>query len=133
MSRRSRSSQLAKPVFTPPPLASASSNEKVFADHLRLASNHAISFFSQIKQWGSHHFRIVLGIVGVLAVILAVLVFLFLRDVPSPQKLSSQSFPVSTKILDRNGKLLYEFYADKNRTPIVLKDLPPYVAQASVA
>lgn len=57
-----------------------------------------------------------------------------LKDLPSPQTLNSpDSFAVSTQILDRNGKLLYEIYADQNRIPIKLADLPPYAYQASIA
>lgn len=52
---------------------------------------------------------------------------------PSPGKLGSDTFPVSTKILDRNGQLLYEIYTDQNRTPIKLADLPDYIKQATIA
>jgi penicillin-binding protein 1C len=57
-----------------------------------------------------------------------------LRDLPSPRRLTSkENFAVSTQIFDRHGTLLYEIYGDENRTPIKLKDLPPYVYQASIA
>ncbi|KKU86688.1 MAG: hypothetical protein UY17_C0041G0005 [Candidatus Beckwithbacteria bacterium GW2011_GWC2_47_9] len=52
---------------------------------------------------------------------------------PSPGKLGSDEFPVSTKILDRNGELLYEIYTDQNRTPIAISDLPEYVTEATIA
>jgi penicillin-binding protein 1C len=70
--------------------------------------------------------------------LLLVLPFIFgtlvvLKDLPSPSRLASDQFPVSTKILDRNGQLLYEIYADQNRTPIKLADLPPFVSQATIA
>lgn len=59
---------------------------------------------------------------------------LLLRELPSPTRLTSaENFAVSSQIFDRNGKLLYEIYADENRIPIELKDLPPYVYQASIA
>jgi len=68
-----------------------------------------------------------------LATILAGL-FLFLRDLPSPAKLSKPaSYPISTKILDRNSNLLYEIYSDQNRTPIKIDYLPPYVKYATIA
>jgi|APSaa5957512622_1039677.scaffolds.fasta_scaffold15624_2 1A family penicillin-binding protein len=67
---------------------------------------------------------------GLFALILA---FNLLKDLPSPGKLSSGEFPVSTKILDRNGKLLYEIYADQNRTPINIKDLPDHILKATIA
>ncbi len=57
-----------------------------------------------------------------------------LRDLPSPRRLTSkENFAVSTQIFDRNGVLLYEIYADENRTPIKLAELPEYVYQASIA
>ncbi len=60
--------------------------------------------------------------------------FLFLKDLPSPANLGKPSaYPISTKILDRNGNLLYKIYADQNRTPIKLDDLPQYLKQATIA
>ena len=60
--------------------------------------------------------------------------FLILKDLPSPTKLGSpSSFPASTKILDRNGQLLYSIYVEKNRTPVKLSDLPDYVKWATIA
>ncbi len=38
--------------------------------------------------------------------------------IPLPTQLSSSNLPVSTKIFDRNGKLIYEIYSDKRRTPV---------------
>ncbi|HKY73969.1 MAG TPA: transglycosylase domain-containing protein [Patescibacteria group bacterium] len=72
---------------------------------------------------------------GIGIALLAVLSFVFVfRDVPSPTKLKNmQAYALSTKILDRNGELLYEIYTDENRTPVKLSDLPPYVSQASIA
>ena len=60
------------------------------------------------------------------------LVLLF-KDIPSPTKLASGSFPVSTQIFDRNGNLLYEIYADQNRTPVNIDILPAYVLQATIS
>lgn len=57
-----------------------------------------------------------------------------LQELPSPRRLtSSENFAVSTQIFDRNGELLYEIFADENRVPIKLEDLPPHVAQATIA
>lgn len=60
------------------------------------------------------------------------LVMIF-AGLPSPGKLGSDEFPVSTKILDRSGRLLYEIYTEQNRTPIKISDLPDYVTQATIA
>ncbi|MDO8452704.1 MAG: transglycosylase domain-containing protein, partial [bacterium] len=53
---------------------------------------------------------------------------------PLPTQLTSEARnPVSTQILDRNGKLIYEIYEGKRRTPIKLANLPPYVYQATLS
>lgn len=56
----------------------------------------------------------------------------FLWGIPLPTSLSSRA-PVSTKIFDRNNKLIYEIYASERRTPIKLSDLPKYVPEATIA
>lgn len=53
--------------------------------------------------------------------------------VPLPSKLSSNQVPVSTKLFDRSGKLIYEIYADKRSTPIKTAELPRYVRDATIA
>lgn len=59
---------------------------------------------------------------------------LILKDLPSPTKLASPtSFPISTKIYDRNNKLLYDIYVEKNRNPIKLSELPSYIKFATIA
>lgn len=71
----------------------------------------------------------------------AALFFLFLvlfylvilRDLPSVTTLERGTYPISTKILDREGRLLYEIYAEENRTPIKLADLPAHIKQATVS
>jgi penicillin-binding protein 1C len=74
------------------------------------------------------------AIIGLIIVIIsAILVLTLFKDLPSPRRLESQSFPVSTQIFDRHGVLLYEIYADANRTPVKLDSLPPYVRQATIA
>ncbi len=59
--------------------------------------------------------------------------YLTVRSLPSPRSIGKVNYPLSTHIYDRNGKMLYEFYRDQNRTPIKLKELKPYVYQASIA
>lgn len=63
---------------------------------------------------------------------LFVLWFVF-QDFPSPTRLASYPFPASTLIYDRHGQLLYEIYAEKNRVPVKLEDLPDYVKWATIA
>ncbi|OGM16071.1 hypothetical protein A2V56_01090, partial [Candidatus Woesebacteria bacterium RBG_19FT_COMBO_42_9] len=59
-------------------------------------------------------------------------VYLF-WGIPFPTRLSSAPIPVSTKIFDRNGKLIYEIYTDKKRTPIKLSDVPEYMKEATIS
>ncbi len=59
--------------------------------------------------------------------------FFLLKDIPNPGKLVKTPAPISTKILDRNGKLLYEVYSDFRRTPISSQDIPNFVKQATIA
>jgi penicillin-binding protein 1C len=65
-------------------------------------------------------------------VIVAVGVYL-LWGIPLPTKLISQTLPVSTKIFDREGRLVYEIYTDKKRTPIKLSETPGFVKDATVS
>jgi len=69
----------------------------------------------------------------ILAGILFTYFFIF-KDLPAASSLKNQKIiPASTLMYDRNGKLLYEIYRDQNRTPIKLKNLKPYIYQASIA
>lgn len=70
--------------------------------------------------------------VGFLALLIVMLYLL--KELPSPKNLTSKNnYAVSTQIFDRNGVLLYEVFADENRIPIDLVDLPPHVYQATIA
>ncbi|HOX96515.1 MAG TPA: transglycosylase domain-containing protein [Candidatus Woesebacteria bacterium] len=71
-------------------------------------------------------------IVASFIVIFVTSIFLF-KGVPNPSKLTRTPAPISTQILDRNGKLLYEVYSDYKRTPIVFADIPNFVKQGTIA
>ncbi|HET7099450.1 MAG TPA: transglycosylase domain-containing protein [Patescibacteria group bacterium] len=53
--------------------------------------------------------------------------------IPLPTKLSASNQAVSTKLLDRNGNLIYEIYTDKKRSPVKLSELPDSVKQATIS
>lgn len=56
------------------------------------------------------------------------------RDLPDPTGLQDYGvIPLSTRIYDRNGDLLYEVFEEENRTPVDLDELPDYVPQATIA
>lgn len=88
------------------------------------------SFFLKIKDYFSltrNRKRIVF-----FTVLISFSVWLF-WGIPLPTKLSSADIPVSTKIFDRKGKLIYEIYADTRRSPIKLENLPDYVKNSTIA
>ena len=58
---------------------------------------------------------------------------IFVSDLPSLSDLSVNYIPKTTKILDRNGMLLYEIYANQNRTVVRLSDVPKTLRDATVA
>ena len=66
--------------------------------------------------------------------ILFVMVFWISRNLPDPGQLIDREVAQTTKIYDRTGEnVLYEIHGDQQRTIVALKDLPPYVAQATIA
>jgi 1A family penicillin-binding protein len=75
-----------------------------------------------------------LAFLGVIALFLGSFVVLPLVafTLPSPDKIvRTQGF--STKILDRDGEVLYDVYANQNRTAVVLPDVPLYLREATIA
>lgn len=65
--------------------------------------------------------------------ILGIVSFYLFWGIPLPTKLSSPDIPVSTKLFDRNGKLIYEIFTDKRRTPVKITELPLYIKEATIA
>ncbi len=58
----------------------------------------------------------------------------FSQDLPSPDRLQTQQNGGSTKILDRNGKLLYELFDPQagRRTSVPLSEISPDVIHATI-
>lgn len=56
----------------------------------------------------------------------------YARDLPSPGKLS-QSANTSTVFYDRDGKVIYEMYKDKNRVPVSLGNISSNLKKGTVA
>lgn len=68
-----------------------------------------------------------------LTITLSLTLYLF-WDLPLPNQLTSTvKNPVSTLLLDRNGKLIYEIFEEKRRTPIKIEELPDYVKEATIS
>jgi penicillin-binding protein 1C len=89
------------------------------------------TFNKSLKKYSSNTKKTKL-ILPILIILLITSFFLF-KNVPSPNKLTKSPAPISTQILDRNGQLLYEIYADQNRTPVKLDDLPDHVKNSTIS
>lgn len=59
--------------------------------------------------------------------------YLWFRELPSPDLLQVQAGGTSTKILDRQGRLLYEIYVDRRYSPVKLEQIPQDMLNATVA
>lgn len=75
-----------------------------------------------------------LGFLGIVVVFVIAIIALPLMafGLPSPDKVIRRE-GFSTKILDRNGKSLYDIFDNERRTPISIGDMPLYLKQATVA
>lgn len=76
----------------------------------------------------------VLGAVTATAVVAGAYSY-YTRELPSPEKLQNRQVFRSTKILDRNGRLLYELFDPTagKRTYVRLPEISKYLVQATVA
>jgi penicillin-binding protein 1C len=59
--------------------------------------------------------------------------YVFLSSLPNPRELSQREIPQTTKIYDRNGALLYQIYANENRTLVPLNTIPKNLINATIA
>lgn len=82
----------------------------------------------KLVKWAKLAFWGVVGGFIFLFFVLPLLAF----NLPSPDKIVRQE-GFSTKILDRNGKSLYDIYTNQRRTPVKLDDVPLYLRQATIA
>ncbi len=88
------------------------------------------AFFSKIKTHLSSEYNRKRAIF--FTVLISFSLWLF-WGIPLPTKLSSPDIPVSTKLFDRNGNLIYEIYAETRRSPVELDSLPDYIKNATIA
>ena len=58
---------------------------------------------------------------------------LIFKDLPSPAKLAQYNIPISTKMYDSKGKLLFDIFADQNRSPVPLSEIPKNIQQATIS
>lgn len=96
------------------------------------------SIFLALSNVGANfkHYRLVIFSVLVTASILVgawwTYDFIF-KDLPSPLELVQKEQIITTRILDRNGNLLFRIYKDENRTLIPLEQIPQHMINATVA
>ncbi|KKQ50613.1 MAG: hypothetical protein US75_C0001G0026 [Candidatus Woesebacteria bacterium GW2011_GWC1_38_13] len=70
---------------------------------------------------------VIIAIIGGIAVLSYIA-----YDLPSPDKIIRRE-GFSTKILDRNGEVLYDIYQDEKREPVKYEDVPDYLKEATVS
>jgi penicillin-binding protein 1C len=83
-----------------------------------------IGIFKKRKWW-------ILAAAG--GLVIAGMMVYILKDIPSPKILSANTYPESSQLLDRNGKLIYEIYSDKRRTTVTLSEIPDNLKKATLA
>lgn len=59
--------------------------------------------------------------------------YLFIQSLPSPKELTLSEVAQTTKIYDRNRVLLYQIYANQNRTLVPLSQIPVNLKNATIA
>ena len=73
------------------------------------------------------------GFFSFIFVFLPLLFLIFLQNLPNPKELSLREIAQTTKIYDRNGFLLYQIYANENRTLVPLSSIPKDFINATIA
>ncbi|MDP2585827.1 MAG: transglycosylase domain-containing protein [Candidatus Levybacteria bacterium] len=73
------------------------------------------------------------SILSLLFFFIPLIIIIFLQELPSPRQLNFQQAPLTTKVFDRNGTLLYQMYANQNRTLVPLFSIPKHLQEATIA
>lgn len=66
-------------------------------------------------------------------IFLPALSVVFIKSLPDPKGLTHQEVSQTTKIYDRNKTLLYQVYANQNRTNVPLSAIPKVLREATIA
>lgn len=69
----------------------------------------------------------------ILLVAFLILVLWYSKDLPTPTRLHKRISIESTKILDRNGNLLYAVHGEENRIILKKEEIPEYIKKATIA
>ncbi|MDH7476546.1 MAG: PBP1A family penicillin-binding protein [Microgenomates group bacterium] len=88
---------------------------------------------NQLFQFFLNKWPIIIGGLFLVGFLILLLIFAwFAKDLPSPDKLS-QVTGYSTVFYDRQGKVLFEMYKDKNRVPVVFREISDYLKKATIS
>lgn len=66
-------------------------------------------------------------------IFIPLLILISLQSLPRPENLDLRFIPKTTKIYDRNSTLLYQIYANENRTIVPLSEIPKDLQNATIA
>lgn len=105
----------------------------------RLRRRSLLKNFSMSKSSSIQRSRLIvrlakIGFFGIIGLFLTsfVVIPLFALSLPSPEKVvRNEGF--STKILDRNGEVLYDIFSQQRRTPVTFEEVPLYLKQATIS
>jgi 1A family penicillin-binding protein len=89
-------------------------------------------FITSLQIIRQKKFILFLPVIGVI-IGLGLLGLNLFHDLPSPNHLITRPSPLTTKIYDRNGELLYKIYRNENRTLVPLNELPQHLIEATLA
>ena len=92
-----------------------------------------IKIFPSSALWIKVRYFILGFIFSAMFIFVPLLILIFLQDLPNPKMLTLQDSAQTTKIYDRNGKLLYQIYANQNRTKVPLSFIPENLQKATIA
>jgi membrane peptidoglycan carboxypeptidase len=88
----------------------------------------------KIKRWRLNSSLFASIIFSIIFLLLSYGIYDFVfKDLPSASDLSTQQQNLTTRILDRNGQVLYRIYEDENRTLVPLKSVSKHLINATIA
>lgn len=82
--------------------------------------------------FGHGFIRVFIVFGSIFVVLFFTTVLVVVRDLPTPTTIS-QNTRYSTTLLDRNDKVIYQVFENKNIIPVEIKKLPQHVIQATIA
>lgn len=90
--------------------------------------------FGVLQRYGIHDLpRLILGVVIAVIFIGSFSVAVLSIGLPNPTRLATQRTLEATKVLDRNGEVLFDIFGEKRRNAVPLAELPNQLKQATIA